>query len=258
MEMTGESLLDIGNINLSHVAQKRKAGIPLEYIIGKARFGGLLLHCSSSTVIPTEYTTLLVDVTLELIKKRQHPNQTVIEVGTGCGNVAVYLAKKSGNLMIIASDVSPEALKVARKNVNRYKLKHSIRLICGDLFEPFRELGYKENIDLVICNPPYIPTASVRKLSPEISNHQPRIALDGGPYGVSFFQRLANGAASILKPGGALIFEIGAGQEKFVTWILNRHGSYQYLEYHKDHAGTVRVISAQKVAAPRLLLMNQK
>lgn len=246
--LTDEPLTELGDISLSRVAELRKAGIPLEYIIGSARFGGLLLHCSSSTLIPTEYTTLLVDVTLEFIKKMSNNGNapTVIEVGTGCGNVAILLARKSNGITIVASDISADALEVARKNIEKYKLDRSVRLVYGDLFEPFRKMGYEGKVDIVICNPPYIPTSSLKKLPPEISVYQPCIALDGGPLGISFFQRIIGGAVSMLKPGGALIFEIGAGQEKFVTWLLGRHGGYSNPGYHKDGDDIIRVMSMQK------------
>ena len=242
------SLPDPLPFNLSQVAQKRKEGIPLEYIIGSAPFAGLHFHCSNDTLIPTEYTRLLVEVALDFIEERQQSerHQTIIEVGTGCGNIAVLLAMHTDGVKILASEVSPEALNVARKNVDKYNLNDTVRLLCGDLFSPFRGQGYEGKVDLALCNPPYIPTMLLNKLSPEIIDHQPRIALDGGPYGISFYRRLANETISMLKPGGILIFEIGARQEKLASWILSRHGGYEDIGCHKDNDGHIRVISALK------------
>ena len=246
----GKTAFALPDINLSQVAQKRKAGVPLEYILGRVCFGELRLHCTSDTIIPTEYTTLLVDVALGFIEKRQRleRDQVIVEVGTGCGNIAVLLAKRTRDVTIIASDVSPEALKVARKNVEKYKVENAVSLVCGDLFGPFYDLGYQGKIDLILCNPPYIPTRSLDRLPAEISGHQPRIALDGGPYGISFFQRLLFEARPMLKSGGMLIFEIGVGQEKLITWLLNRDDGYDNIVCHKDSAGTIRVVSIRKVS----------
>ncbi|HEY32329.1 MAG TPA: peptide chain release factor N(5)-glutamine methyltransferase [Dehalococcoidia bacterium] len=244
--------LDSLHINLSQVAQERKEGIPLEYIIGRASFAGFDFDCSNDTLIPTECTKLLVEVTLDFIEERQQSKrqQTVIEVGTGCGNVAVLLALLTEDVKIIASDISPEAIGVARKNVYKYNLSDSVRLLCGDIFSPLRGLGYETEIDIVVCNPPYIPTELLNKLRPEIVEYQPRIALDGGPYGISFFQRLANEAIRILKPGGILIFEIGERQERLAARILSRHGIYRNIQYFKDNDGYVKVISAFKNSVP--------
>lgn len=241
-----ESSIIPQNIDLWQLAQKRKEGVPLEYIVGSAPFAGLRLHCSDNTLIPTEYTKLLVNVTLNFIEKRQRSgqHQTVIEVGTGCGNIAVLLGMYSDNVKIIASDISHDALKVAQKNIDKYNLNDVVSLVCGDLLSPFSSLEYKEKVDLVICNPPYIPTISLNKLSPEISGHQPRIALDGGPYGIDFFRRLTAEAIPILKPRGILIFEIGVGQEKLAVRMLSRNGGYEDIKCYKDNAGDIRIVSA--------------
>jgi len=189
-----------------------------------------------------------VDVAVIFIEERQKtaPKQVAVDVGTGCGNIPVLLALRTSGVDIFASDVSPEAVEVARKNIEKYNLGGRITLACGDLFEPFIEKGYEGKIDVVLCNPPYIPTASIEKMVPEISAHQPRLALDGGPYGVSFYQRRINEAVNVLKPGGLLVFEIGEGQEKLVSRTLSRHEHYEDLQYHKDHEDIVRVLSARK------------
>ncbi len=235
-------------LDLSQLAAGRKDGKPLEYLLGRASFAGLTLHCTADTVIPTEYTKTLVDVAVGFIEERQRtePGQVAVDVGTGCGNIPVLLAMKTSGVEILASDVSPAAIEVACRNIAEYRLENSITLVCGDLFEPFIEKGYGEKIDIVLCNPPYIPTAFIDKMAAEISAHQPRLALDGGPYGISFYQRLINEAVRVLKPGGLLVFEIGEGQEKLVSRTLGRHTGYDDLRQHQDHEGIIRVLSARK------------
>jgi release factor glutamine methyltransferase len=237
--------------DLVEVARRRKAGAPMEYILGAAAFAGLSLQCNEKTIVPTEYTRLLVDVAADLLEQRRPAagEQTVIEVGTGCGNIAIAIAVKTEGVKVLATDVSPEALEVARNNLDTYKLNERITLLCGDLFSPFEGRGYEGNIDLIACNPPYIPTSFLKKLAPEVINYQPRVALDAGPYGIDFFQRLVGESAGMLKPGGALVFEIGDGQEKLVARILSRNDGYEDIRYFQDEDGITRVCRAIKRTA---------
>lgn len=244
------SLLDQENIDLDQLANKRKEGIPLMYILGKATFMGLSLFCAPGALIPRSETELLVKSALNFIRQKQLADVkgqlTVIDMGTGCGGIAVSLAVNSGNTRILASDVSPEAIAVAQKNVEKLQLQDRVQLFCGDLFLPIRELGYNNDVDIVVCNPPYIPQESLSKLAPEIINYEPLVALDAGAYGMGFFRRLIKESESILKPGGILVFEIGKGQEKLVTRLLERHQGYENIQYFKDEEGSIRVISATK------------
>jgi release factor glutamine methyltransferase len=237
--------LEEDSIDLSHVAQKRKQGIPLEYVVGKAAFMGRTFDCSPDTLIPVEDTELLVEVASTLIIERQASanHLTIIEMGTGCGNVAVSLAIDLPDVRIMASDISPAAVEVARRNARRFNVDDRVVLLCGDLFAPFEVRGYEDEVDLIVCNPPYIPSGSLSKLPKEVI-HEPKIALDGGPYGIDFYSRLAAGALPLLKPGGILVFEIGERQESLATRVLQRNGGYTDIQYYRDAADTVRVIGA--------------
>ena len=244
------SFLDQQDMTLQDVAQERNTGIPLEYIVGRAAFAGLRLHCLKGALIPTEWTKLLVDVTLDIIEERQESetDQTIMEIGTGCGNIAVSLAMRAEGVRILASDVSPEAVEIAQKNVDEFDLSDKVAVYCGDLFSPFHGSEDEGAVDLVVCNPPYIPTGSLSKLSHEILEHEPAIALDAGPYGMDFYRRLIADSVSMLKPGGILVFEIGVGQERLVTRILGRNKGYEDARCFKDPDGQTRVMSA--VRAP--------
>jgi len=236
------------NLDLSYVAGKRKEEMPLEYILGQATFMGLTLYCSPDTLIPREETELLVKVALRFIEKRQEIKDTltIIDMGTGCGNIAISLARNTQNTQILASDISASAIDIARKNVEKFNLERRISLFCGDLFSPFRGMGYEEKIDMVVCNPPYIPTGTLKKLSNEIIDHEPIVALDAGPYGIDFYRKLITNAISFLKPEGILVFEIGAGQEKVVTRLFERNGGYENIRYFADNSGQTRVLSGVK------------
>jgi release factor glutamine methyltransferase len=231
--------------DITDIARQRRNGLPLEYILGRATFMGRSFLCTADTLIPTEETSLLVRTACEFIDKRLRAGlgtQTVIEIGTGCGNIAVSLAKLCDeNVRILASDVSFPAVEIARQNVNRFNSQEKVKLFSGDLFEPFGEHAGKA--DMVICNPPYIPTTSLRKLSSEITDYEPILALDGGAYGISFFRRLINGSLEVLRPDGVLVFEIGEGQEKLIGRLFDKNSSYREIEYFM-YGESVRVVSA--------------
>ncbi|MCK5591859.1 MAG: peptide chain release factor N(5)-glutamine methyltransferase [Candidatus Pacebacteria bacterium] len=205
-------------IDLDYLAQKRKEGMPLEYIVGEAAFMGGMFFCSPDTLIPTEETKLLVNASLDFIKKRQksESSQTIIDMGTGCGNIAISLAMNSSNTKILASDVSPAAVKIARKNVNKFNLQERVLLFCGDLFSPFQNSEYERKVDIVVCNPPYIPTSSLSKLAPEIVNYEPHLALDAGPYGINLYRGVIADSLFVLKNKGILCFEIGGGRKNWL------------------------------------------
>ena len=239
------SSLDMTVDDIKRIAEKRKEGVPMEYILGMVLFMEKSFLCTGDTLIPTEETSLLVTAAYEILEKRIASglsSQTVIEIGTGCGNIAISLASLcSDNVKIAASDVSRDAVEIAKKNVEGFGAK--VDLFCGDLFEPFAD--FESKTDMVICNPPYIPSTSLKKLSSEIIDYEPMVALDGGPYGIKFFRRLINESVDMLKPGGTLIFEIGEGQEKLINMLFEKNKMYEDIRQF-THEDKVRVISAVK------------
>jgi release factor glutamine methyltransferase len=241
------SCFDKNREDVVNIARERGNGVPMEYILGMATFMGRSFFCTKDTLIPTEETSLLVMTAYDLINGRMAASlgpQTVIEIGTGCGNIALSLAGLCNNeVRIAASDVSASAVEIAKKNADRFDTHRKVSLFCGDLFEPFTE--YQGKTDMVICNPPYIPTTSLKKLSSEIIDHEPMVALDGGPYGINFFRRLISETLKMLKPHGILIFEIGQGQEKLISMLFAKNGAYENIRQFR-HGEHVRVISAEK------------
>jgi len=240
------SALEQEGNDLASIVSQRKEGVPMEYILGRAVFFGHSLLCTPDTLIPREETELLVRVAIGFIeeKLRGKPAITVIDVGTGCGNIAVALAASSPSVRVMASDISPAAIEVARANVTACGLADRISLFCGDLLVPF-QVEQVGSVDLIVCNPPYIPTPSLSKLASEVIDHEPHVALDGGSYGIAIFQRLIHDAPGLLAMGGDLAFEIGAGQERLVTRLLQRTQDYEGIQHHDD-GEHVRVISAAK------------
>jgi release factor glutamine methyltransferase len=226
---------------------RKRAKIPREYEAGTATFMGLTLFCTQDTLIPRKETELLIKVALEYIHDRQnsHEDISIIDMGTGSGNICVALAVNSDNTQIFASDLSPRAIDVAKKNAKKYKVEDRISFFCGDLFAPFKGKRFQEKIDMVVCNPPYIPTSSLSKMDPAITEFEPIMALDAGVYGIDFFRRLINDALDVLKSKGALVFEIGEGQEKLVTRLITRNKGYRDIKYFDD-GEHIRVIYTTK------------
>jgi len=234
-------------IAVANVLEQLARGVPPQYILGRAVFMGNTFYCTSDTLIPRPETGVLVQTACDYLEEKKRngsPAQTVIEIGTGCGNIAVSLAMRCDEgVRILASDISPAAVEVARRNVQKHQVDGRVSLFCGDLYEPFRE--HQGTADMVLCNPPYIPTTSLKKLARQIIDHEPVIALDGGPYGVGIFRRLLSGAPAFLKKGGALAFEIGEGQEKLIERLLSGNGAFENIRFF-EYEGKVRVISATK------------
>jgi len=234
-------------VAVAGLIEQLRRGVPPPYILGRALFMGNTFYCTKDTLIPRPETSLLVQTVCEYLerkKKQGADSQTVIEIGTGCGNIAVSLAMRCDEeVRILASDISGAAVEVARRNVQRYQVDGKVSLFCGDLYEPFRD--HREAADIVICNPPYIPTTSLKKLARQITDHEPVVALDGGPYGLNIFRRLISEAPTFLKKEGMLVFEIGEGQEKLVERLLTKNGAYKDIAFFK-YEGKVRAVAAFK------------
>ena len=228
--------------------QKSEKGMPLEYVSGRATFMGLTFLVSADTLIPRKETQLLVSVVLGIIGEREkiQDSLTIIDMGTGCGNIAISLAINSKNTKILGSDISSSAIAIAQQNVNKFNLQRRVSLMSGDLFSGFRSMGYEGKIDLIVFNPPYISTGKIARLSHEITDYEPVIALDGGPYGLNFHLRTIKEALPFLKPKGILALEIGLGQEKQVIRLFERSGTYKNISTFSDNEGQVRVITAEK------------
>lgn len=245
---TGMALLNEVDINSDEVKVQRNRGVPLEYVLGVAPFMGNLFKCTPDTLIPREWTELLVNTVMYFIEKEQLTDRKreiiVLEIGTGCGNIAVTLALNSHHTKIYASDVSEAAAEVARENVSHYNLEDRVNIYCGDMFEPYENADIKGKVDIVVCNPPYIPAGSLKKLDPEIIEHEPVIALEAGSYGIDIFRRLVNDSVYYLKPNGVLTFEFGSGQEKLVNRIISRKIGYRDIRFFQ-YDGEYRVASTR-------------
>lgn len=235
------------NIDFKQLIQQRQQNVPLEYILGRTVFMGRPFICTPDTLIPRAETELLVDAVLDRLATQSPAKPlTLVDVGTGSGNIAISLALALPQSQLMALDISLKAVEQAQAHVNQYQLQDRVTLLCGDLFQPLTDQQLENKIDVVVCNPPYIPSGSLNKMSTEIVAHEPLVALDAGPYGINIFRRLVQDAPLYLRSGGLLAFEIGAGQDSFVRRLLKKSGEYEQMEAVADENGTPRVFLARK------------
>ncbi|HHD15183.1 MAG TPA: peptide chain release factor N(5)-glutamine methyltransferase [Euryarchaeota archaeon] len=196
-----------------------------ERVLGCALFFGHALECPLETLIPTNDTEEMVRRSIELLSRRSRGSAplNVLDLGTGCGNIGLSIASSVKDVILHATDIVTEALDVTRRNAERLGVSERVFLHHGDLFEPLEGKGLEGSFDMIICNPPYIPTNSIYRLPDIVKRNQPREALDAGPYGIDIIRRLVKEAPVWLSDGGHLIFEIGKGQGKFVRRLIDRY-----------------------------------
>ncbi|MRR55975.1 MAG: peptide chain release factor N(5)-glutamine methyltransferase [Deltaproteobacteria bacterium] len=209
---------------------------PLQYILGSQDFYGLDFEVSPGVLIPRHDTETLVEEAV----KRCPAGATILDIGVGSGCIAVALAKARTDARIHGVDLSAKALELARRNVDRHGV--TVNLAQGSLFEPFA--GRK--FDLIVSNPPYIPTADLAGLQPEVRDYEPREALDGGADGLDYYRRIIPAAADFLVQDGWLLLEIGIGEAPDVSAIFTSTGMFHELFSACDAGGVERVAGGRK------------
>ena len=218
------------------------AGEPLQYVLGEWDFRSLTLKCDRRALIPRPETEELV--TRVLAHLAAHPTSVppfVIDVGTGTGAIILSLAKEfKGAAVLIGSDVSEEALALAAENAALCGLSDRVKFVCMDGLDDFDEPGV---VDVLVSNPPYVERAVCDTLDPRVRNFEPRLALDGGVNGLDFYERYLGDALNILKPNGAVFFEIGENQGDSVRKLMENYG-FTDIKVEKDFAGHDRYASA--------------
>jgi HemK-like putative methylase len=216
---------------------------------GKVRFLGLELVAAPGALVARKETETLGEKAVELVRERTAASgpQLVIDMCTGSGNLACAIAKLVPGTRVHASDLTAGCVSVARRNVEALGLGASVTVHQGDLFAPLAgDASLLGEVDVVVCNPPYISTGKLEKDRAELLDTEPREAFDGGPYGISIHQRVVRDALAFLRPGGMLCFEIGAGQARQVILLFTRAKDYEPVVEVTDQAGEVRVLYAKK------------
>lgn len=204
--------------------RRRGERIPLAYIIGEQYFMGYRFFISPGVYIPRPETEILVEEACKILQQQRKftSSLTVVDIGTGSGNIAISIAKKIENARIYAVDISPLALRIAQINARFNKTARRIDFLLGDLFSPLKK-NLRGKVDLIVSNPPYVDRKKMSSLPPEVKK-EPLVALDGGKEGLSFYKRIIPQSSLWLKKGGWLMLEIGYNQSKEVIRIVTREG----------------------------------
>ncbi len=222
---------------LRELAERHLAGEPVAYLIGEWEFYGLPLDISRAVLIPRPDTEVLAGRAIEAAQSFAEPRVLDLCAGSGCIGLAV--AKHVPNARVLLGELDEEALKVCRQNVRRNALQSRVSVLRVDaLAPPPRQLG---EFDVIVCNPPYIPTADIETLDPSVRDHEPRVALDGGADGLDFYRSVCGGWREALRGQGRLLFEVGVGQADAVLRLM-RTGGFGDVEIDKDLNDIPRVV----------------
>jgi release factor glutamine methyltransferase len=207
--------------SLRKLVQRRGQREPLQHLVGATSFCGLEIAVNGHVLIPRPETELLAEAGWQFLSTSNQQPATALDFGTGSGCIAIAVAAKCPTAHLVALDVSPEALDVARQNAAKNNFSDRIEFRQGD---GFAALKAGEQFDLILSNPPYIASAEIETLQPEVRDHDPRGALDGGADGLDFYRRLAAESGKFLKPHGKIMLEFGEGQAEKIGGIFAAQG----------------------------------
>ena len=230
-------------IAITRAVAKRGRGIPLGHITGTSPFLGRLFSVSADVLIPRPETERLVEEVLHVLGANYEGKKPeILDLGTGTGCIAASLTLEWPACRMTALDASKKALAIARKNFDSLGLHQKIKTVESVLFKRF---GKKKAFwDVIVSNPPYIPSSDLSRLSREVKS-EPRLALDGGPEGLRLVQEILKEAPKRLTPGGWLLMEIGKGQSKKISKKWAGRKEYASLAFKKDLNGIERILVAR-------------
>ena len=221
--------------------KERAAHVPLAYVLGRREFMGLDFRVTRDTLIPRPDTEILVQCAVDFLRARMDAGEaacSIADIGTGTGAIALSTLRYTEGTHADAVDISPAAAAVARENAERLGLTERIDIHVGDLLAPLAGGRY----DMILSNPPYIPTVDIATLMPEVRSYEPHLALDGGMDGLNIYRRLMADAPALLKEGGAIAVEVGIDEAAAIAALAMAHPRIVRTEILKDLAGIERVV----------------
>jgi len=221
--------------------RRRARREPLQRILGWEEFRGLRVRLTDAVLVPRPETEALVEWALALLPARGGRRLRAVDLGTGSGCIACALAAERPDLDVVAIDVSPAAAAVARENAIALGLAARIRVVAADLLDGVRDLG----ADLIVSNPPYLPTGLVPELPPEVRTHEPVVALDGGTDGLTLIRRIAAIAHRALRASGVLVVETAGGAQATAAAALLRTADFAQVAVRADLAGVDRFVAGR-------------
>lgn len=221
------------------LVKRRAAREPVAYLTQSREFWSLDLEVDASVLVPRPDSEVLVEICLKRIEEIKSPY--IADVGTGSGCIALALAQDRKDANIIAFEISESAIRIARKNISRLQVSDRVQVIKSDLLSAHAQSDTR--FDLIAANLPYIPSGDIQTLSPEVKDHEPLLALDGGQDGLDLIRKLIHSAKNHLKPGGIIVLEAGFDQHEAINMLLGK-SEFTSIEIRKDYAGHERVCSA--------------
>lgn len=236
----GRGLSDAETEAFRALVRRRGAREPLQYIVGSTSFCGLEIGVTPSVLIPRPETEMLAELAWTFLKGL--PDGRALDLCTGSGCLAIALAAKAPAARICATDISPDAVAVARQNAERCKVAERIEFRAGD---GFAAVNSQDKFNLIVSNPPYIPSAAIAGLEAEVREFEPRMALDGGEDGLDFYRRIAAEAPAFLSPGGRLMVEVEEDGAE-ATRALFEEAGWPSPALEKDHNGKARILIADR------------
>ncbi len=235
--------LDIDLSVLTHLWQRRlQERMPLQYLLGKSAWRDMDIKVSPAVLIPRPETELLIDIAAEWWQAQERDPGLWVDLGTGSGILALALARMGVASQVYGVDVSAEALSIAEANRAEQTLVAPLTFLQGSWFTPLHP--YRGRIQGMVSNPPYIPSSQLPQLQPEVTWHEPHLALDGGESGLQALLHLIDQAPLYLQPGGFWAVEVMQGQAEVVATLLQQDHRYTSIHIHPDLSGIPRFVSA--------------
>ncbi len=232
----------------------RSSGVPLQHITGVQEFMGLEFAVNEHVLIPRQDTETLVEDALDVIHKNElrgeplsikaKKDYEVLDLCCGSGAIGVSLAALVANVKVTCSDISKDAIAVAKQNASKLAAGKKITFTEGNLLMPFKGRFKNKKFDMIISNPPYIKTSVIPTLQKEVRDHEPMMALDGGASGLDFYRQIIADAAACLKKEGVLMFEIGHDQREEICALLEENGQFENITGLQDLAKRDRIVFA--------------
>jgi release factor glutamine methyltransferase len=218
---------------------------PVAYILGSKEFWSMDLQITRDVLIPRPETECLVEKALESLALDSNPeSKLILELGTGCGAVILALASENPRHAYWATDISINAIRIARQNARQNDLNGKVDFIVGDWFAPLRS---KQGLfDLIVSNPPYIKSEDLNRLQPEIHAYEPLLALDGAADGLHCLRHIIQSAYFFLNPGGVIILEMGHDQKEPLKQMIAECGQYEEIDFYQDYSGYDRILQMKK------------
>lgn len=232
---------------LSKLIEARLLGTPLSYLSGRQRFMGLDFISTPQAMIPRQETEILGHAALSILQQmaQERGAVRVMDLCTGSGNLLLTLLHFVASSSGVGSDLSADAVGLAVKNAEHLDLSERVQFRSGDLFTPFESSEFYSQFDLVVCNPPYIGTKTLKTMAREIIEFEPHLAFDGGPFGIQVLVRLIKSAPRFLKAGSWLCFEVGTGQGEGIIRMLKKTPNYSLIRAFADNEGEIRALAAR-------------